>query len=81
MILVQFSSMDGLGETTTHFGTRGPVFKSWLYLSFFLVKMLHILGVEPGALNPKSAMLTLRQLRLKFWSKKIFVSNSTGWET
>ena len=35
---------------------------------------------NPGPSNPKSAMLTLRPRRLKFWCKKNFVSNSTGWE-
>ena len=35
---------------------------------------------NPGPSNPKSAMLTLRPRRLKFWCKKNFVCNSTGWE-
>ena len=34
-----------------------------------------------GLRNPKSAMLTFRPPRLKFWCKKISVCNSTGWET
>ena len=37
--------------------------------------------LNPGPSNLKSAMLTLRPLRLKFWCKKNSVCNSTGWET
>ena len=43
----------GLGASIADFGTRGPVFKSQLYLFFFLVKMLVLLGIEPGAFESK----------------------------
>ena len=53
MFLKQFSSIGGLGATIADFGTKGPVFKSRLYLFFFLVKMLVVLRFEPGAFRSK----------------------------
>ena len=53
MFFKQFSSIGGLGVTMADFGTWGPVFKSRLYLSFFLMKMVDELGFEPGAFNSK----------------------------
>ena len=53
MLVKQFSSIGGLGATIADFGTRGPVFKSWPHLFFFLVKMWVSMGFEPGAFNSK----------------------------
>ena len=53
MFFKQFSSISGLGATIADFGTKGPVFKSWLHLFFFLVKMWVSTGFEPGAYNSK----------------------------
>ena len=53
MFFKQFSSIGGLGATIADFGTRGPVFKSRPYLFFFLVKMMVVLGFEPGAFKSK----------------------------
>ena len=53
MFFKQFSSIGGLGATIADFGTRGPVFKSRLYLFFFLVKMLVLLGIQPWAFDSK----------------------------
>ena len=50
---MQFSSIGGLGAIIADFGTRGPVFKSRLYLFFFLVKMEVLLRIEPGAFDFK----------------------------
>ena len=49
----QFSSIGGLGATIADFGTRGPVFNSKLYLSFFSMKMLVELRFEPRAFRSK----------------------------
>ena len=49
----QFSSIGGLGATIADFGTRGPVFKSWPLLFFFLVKMWISTGLELGAFKFK----------------------------
>ena len=53
MFFRQFSSIGGLGVTIADFGTKGPVVKSRLYLSFFLIKMLNELGFEPRAFKSK----------------------------
>ena len=53
MFFKQFSSIGGLGATIADFGTRGPVFKSQLNLSFFLMKMLDELELEPRAFKSK----------------------------
>ena len=53
MFFKQFSSIGGLGATIADFGTKGPVFESRPHLFFFLVKMLVVLGFEPGAFNAK----------------------------
>ena len=48
-----FLPICGLGASIADFGTRGPVFKSRLYLFFFLVKMLVSTGFEPRAFKSK----------------------------
>ena len=50
---MQFSSIGGLGATIADFGTKGSVFKSRLYLFFFLVKILALLGIKPDAFESK----------------------------
>ena len=55
MFFKQFSSIGGLGATIADFGTWGPVFKSRLYLSFFIMKMLVELGFEPRAFKSKGS--------------------------
>ena len=72
MFFKQFSSIGGLGATMADFGTRGSVFKSWLHLFFFLVKISVYWNSNPGPSNPKSAMLTLRPPILKFCCEKNF---------
>ena len=53
LIFKHFSSICGLGVSIAHFGTKDPVFKSRLYLFFFLMKMLVLLGIAPGAFESK----------------------------
>ena len=55
MFFKQFSSIGGLGATIADFGTKGPVFKSRLYLFFFLVKMEVLPEVEPRAFKSKDS--------------------------
>ena len=53
MFFYQFSSIGGLGATIADFETKNPVFKSWLHLFFFSVKMLVSMGFKPGAFKSK----------------------------
>ena len=66
----QFSSIGGLGATIADFGTKGPVFKSGLYLFFFLVKMLVVLRFEPGALRSKVSYPYPYTTKTEVWMRK-----------